>query len=142
MIKRLIISLAAVVFLLGGQLQPAHAQLKGSTSLLEQAGTAAYGEDAFKQQKSLGEIIGGIIQVILSITGLILVLLLIYGGYIWMLARGNEGEVERAKDIIRNAIIGIVIVMLALAITTFVLKGLNQATGSNFSGLPVPEGGE
>ena len=45
---------------------------------------------------------------------------MIYGGFIWMNSRGNEQDVEKAKNIIRNSIIGLLIVIAAYAITKFV----------------------
>ena len=52
--------------------------------------------------------------------GVVFLILMIYGGYLWMLARGNEQEVEKAKNIIQNALIGLVIVLAAYAITALV----------------------
>ncbi len=72
--------------------------------------------------KTLAEIIGTVIKAFLSFLGVIFLILMIYGGYIWMLARGNEQEVARAKNIIRNALIGLIIVLAAYAITILVSK--------------------
>jgi TRAP-type C4-dicarboxylate transport system permease small subunit len=64
--------------------------------------------------------ISKIIALALSLIGVIFLGLLIYGGYIWMTARGNEQQVEKAKNIIINTIIGLVIVVAAYAITVFI----------------------
>jgi hypothetical protein len=79
-------------------------------------------------QKSLPEAIGLVIRVILSFLGIIFLVLMIHGGYIWMLARGNEQEVTRAKNIIVNAIIGLVIVLSAYSITWVLSKYLAEKT--------------
>ena len=55
-------------------------------------------------RKPLAEQIGRIIRIFLTFLGIIFLGFMIYGGYIWMLARGNEQEITRAKDIIKNAI--------------------------------------
>ena len=55
-------------------------------------------------------------------------LLIIYGGILWMTAMGKENQVEKAKNIIIQAVIGLVIVLAAYAITSFIG---NQLTGSN-----------
>jgi hypothetical protein len=73
------------------------------------------------------EIAGKIIGVVLSLLGVIFLLLVIYGGLRWMLAQGNESEVEKAKEILIAAVVGLVIVLAAYAITTFIG---NQLTGS------------
>ena len=71
-------------------------------------------------QKSLPKQIGKIIGAILAFLGVIFLILMIYGGYIWMMARGNEQEVEKAKSIIKNALIGLVVVLAAYVITSFI----------------------
>jgi cbb3-type cytochrome oxidase subunit 3 len=71
-------------------------------------------------EKSLPEIIGLIIKIFLSFLGVIFLVLIIYGGYIWMLARGNEQQVAQAKNIIEQAIIGLIIVLAAYAITALI----------------------
>lgn len=74
-------------------------------------------------------VIGGIIQVFISIFGIIFFALMVYGGYKWMIAQGREEEVKKAKDIIRSAIIGLGVVFLAFAISLFVIRGFSAATG-------------
>ncbi len=60
------------------------------------------------------------IQLALSFVGVFFLILIIYAGYLWMLAQGNEEKIEKSKKIIQNATIGIVIISLAYAITAFV----------------------
>ncbi len=74
---------------------------------------------------NLPGIIGKIIGVILSFLGVIFLLLMIYGGYLWMMARGNEEQVGKAKKIIVQAVIGVIIVLAAYAITAFIGTQLN-----------------
>ena len=57
------------------------------------------------------------IRVLLSLLGVIFLIILIYGGFLWMTSRGNEQEITRAKSIIQNSIIGLAIVIAAYAIT-------------------------
>jgi hypothetical protein len=64
--------------------------------------------------------VGNIVGVVLSFIGVLFLGLLIYGGFSWMLARGNQQEVQKAKDLIEAAVIGLVIVMAAYAITAYV----------------------
>ena len=63
--------------------------------------------------------IGKIIKAILSFLGVIFLVLMIYGGYTWMMAGGNEQQVSKARSIIINSIIGLIIIMAAWAITYF-----------------------
>jgi amino acid transporter len=72
-------------------------------------------------------VIGKTIGAFLSVFGVIFLCLMIYGGYKWMMASGREEEVKSAKDTIRAAIIGLVIVVMAYAITFFVTTALQAA---------------
>ena len=80
---------------------------------------AGYDTTADTGAMALSEKIGGIIGIILSFLGVAFLLLIMYGGYTWMTARGNEQEVEKAKSLIKNAVVGLIIVLAAYAITVF-----------------------
>ncbi|MEA3463465.1 MAG: hypothetical protein U9R14_00025 [Patescibacteria group bacterium] len=64
--------------------------------------------------------IGKVIGAGLAFIGILFFILMIYGGIIWMMARGNEQEVEKAKDLIYAAVIGLIIVLAAYAITAYI----------------------
>lgn len=83
-------------------------------------------------------IIGNIINVALGFVGIVLVIMVLYAGFIWMTAGGDGKRVEKARRILTNAIIGIVIVLLSLAITTFVMNAIIGAIGGGGGG---PGGG-
>ncbi len=70
--------------------------------------------------QTLPQVIGQIINVALSLVGLIFFCLMVYAGYLWLTARGDSEPVDKAKEIIRTSIIGLVIVMSAYAITVLV----------------------
>jgi len=82
-------------------------------------GTGHLGIPLFNTASPLG-IIGVIIGVILSLLGVIFLVLIIYGGFLWMTAAGNEDRVAKAKKIIQNSIVGLIIVIAAYAITVFI----------------------
>lgn len=96
---------------------------------LKSVGGEAYGVGA-EEPRGLPEIIGGIIQTALSILGIIAAILIIYAGYVWMTARGKEERVTKAKETLEAAIIGLVIIMAAYALTYFVVDRLMQATST------------
>jgi hypothetical protein len=105
---------------------PAHAQLQEQlTGQLNQTTTAAYGS---QPSTSLPEMVGRIINVALSLLGVLLVVLVIYAGFLWMTAQGNEDKVKTAKKILTNAVIGMVLIFAAYAITNFVIERLVGAT--------------
>jgi hypothetical protein len=61
-------------------------------------------------------------------------ILIIYAGFLWMTSGGNEKHTEQAKNILTSAIIGLIIVLSAYAITAFIGRQLTE-TGA----LPAPE---
>ena len=71
--------------------------------------------------------VSSVIKIVLSLLGVIFLILIIYAGYLWMIDRGNDQQAQKAKDILLAAIIGLIIVMGAYAITSFV-GNLNQST--------------
>lgn len=76
-------------------------------------------------------IIGKIINAFIGLFGAFFLILVIYGGFKWMNAKGNQEEMEKAKKILQSAVIGFIIVMLAYAISFFVASALKGvATGT------------
>ena len=75
--------------------------------------------------------IGVIVQATLSLLGIIFIILMIYGGGLWMTAKGNEQQVDKAKDLITAAIIGLIIVVAAYAISYFVIKTIGGSSLKN-----------
>jgi len=72
----------------------------------------------------LSEIIGTVIQMALSLLGVIFLVLMLYAGYHWMTAQGEEEKVNKAKDTITRAIIGLIIVVGSYAIWAFIFSKL------------------
>jgi len=79
------------------------------------------------------EVIGGLVGAGLSLIGLLFFGLTLYAGIMWMIARGDSSKVDRAKEILESAIIGLVIVVSAYAIVNFVLKALTNPTANSSS---------
>lgn len=71
-----------------------------------------------------------IINVALSLLGLVAVVIVLAGGFKWMTAGGNEEKTTEARKMIFSGIIGLAIILSAWAITLFVFNQLSQATGS------------
>lgn len=97
---------------------------------LQSAGGAAFGSEAL--ERSLPQIIGSIIQVFLTIVGVIFLVLMVYAGYLWMTAQGEESKIDKAKDTIKAAVIGLIVVVAAYAITNFIVSGIiGASTGTS-----------
>lgn len=69
-----------------------------------------------------------VIRAALGLLGIVAVALIIYAGYRWMTAGGNEEQIAEAKKIMVNAAIGLAIIFSAYAIVSFVISRLVAAT--------------
>ncbi len=78
----------------------------------------------------LYSIVGRIINVVLGFLGIVLLFYFIYGGFKWMTAGGDEKGVGEAKTMIKNAVIGLVIIMASYALSNFVLSQLLVVTST------------
>lgn len=97
-----------------------HGAFAQTDDLSSVADTAGYGE------ASITEIIGRVIGVALSLLGIIFLILIIYSGYLWMTAGGDPKQVDKAKQVLINATVGLVITLSAYAISAFVFNMLTD----------------
>ena len=103
--------------------------LKGAGELVQQVGTSA-GYDTSPAASSLPVIVGKIISAALGFLGIVLLGYLLYAGFLWMTSGGESEKADQAKTMIKNAIIGLVIIVSSYAISSFVLNKLLGATGA------------
>lgn len=85
------------------------------------------GKEAFEYEATettAAEIAGTIANAFFSILGIIFIFLTIYGGYLWLTARGDEDKVKKAKDVIKNSIIGLIITLFVGVVANFVFNAL------------------
>jgi len=97
--------------------------LGGAATELEDVG----GEVEGGLTADLPTLVGQIINIALGILGVVLVVLIVYGGIMWMTAMGDKEKVITAKKILTNAIIGLVITVAAYAISSYVIGALVTA---------------
>ena len=122
-IKKILFALGILTF--GLLVTTAHAQNLGIDTVHkagEQAGFERATETSFAQN------VGRAITILFSILGVLFTILIIYAGYLWMTARGNEEFVTKAKDILSTSIIGLVILLMAYSITNFVVRRVLEGT--------------
>lgn len=85
-------------------------------------------DEADLGSEDLTATIGMLISALLSVLGVIFLLLIIWAGFTWMTAAGDEKKVTKAKDILVMAVVGLIILLSAYAISTFVINALGEAT--------------
>lgn len=85
---------------------------------------AAYrmGFNVGAETESVEGIVGIVISAILSFLGVIFLAYLIYGGVLWMTASGNDQQVEKAQKIIKQAVIGVLVVLISYSLSWLILN--------------------
>ena len=117
--KFTVLSLTLVLsFLMVAQAVLAAGPTAESTGL-DTTAKGGFGEGVTTGDINLSLIIGKIVGTALAFLGVIFFILIIYGGYTWMFSMGNEQTVGKAKSIIIAAVVGLIIVLMAYAITTY-----------------------
>lgn len=71
-----------------------------------------------------------LIQTALGISGIVILLFFVVGGVMMIVSRGEKGLISKAQAIMKNSIIGLIIVFLAFTIVKFVIFAL---AGSNWA---------
>jgi nitrogen fixation-related uncharacterized protein len=120
--------LATMAFSLAAAL-PAGAEegiqnILNSDELKTVAGDSYNAPDGNVGDRNLQGIIVLVINSILGLLGVIFLVLIIYAGFLWMTAGGNDDQVGKAKGLLINAIIGVIIIVAAYAISYFVLSAI------------------
>ena len=88
-------------------------------------------------ETSLAGIVATVVKAFLGLLGIIFLVLIIYAGYNWMTAAGDEEKVTKAKDTLTRAVIGLVIITVAYSITYFVFTMLPDGGGGQPPASPV-----
>lgn len=122
--RRLIsaIFLTALIFPLL-QASPALAQsfnFGDQSGLNQTANQAGFVTD--QTASTVEDIVSTIIYAFLGLLGIIFFALVIYGGFTWMTADGNEEKVKKANKIIMGSLLGLIITIAAYALSFFFIN--------------------
>jgi hypothetical protein len=131
--------LASLGMVLAPAPTPALAQGFGLDTTVNEINGGTGGKNTVYDTSATPEaIIGRIIKYALGLVGIVFFVLMVYAGFTWMTARGEEKKVKEAEGTIKAAVIGIVIVALAYGITSYVLTNVS---GVNDNTTQAPAGG-
>lgn len=92
-------------------------------------------------QGDLRLIIGRIIQLVLSFLAVLAVIIIMYAGFKWMTSGGDEEKISSARRTLRDAVIGLIIILASWAIATFFIMRLSGIIGGNGGGSNPTGGG-
>jgi type IV secretory pathway VirB2 component (pilin) len=65
--------------------------------------------------------LGDLLTVVYGAAGVVAVIVIVIGGYLYVFSNGTPNDVKRGKDAIIGGVVGLVIVIMAFTITQFVL---------------------
>ena len=87
-------------------------------------------------QTDLSTSAGTLVKRLLAATGIIFFGLMVYAGFLWMTAHGNEEQVKKAQSTLIGATIGMLIVLGSYAITKFIFESVESTAGGGNGGAP------
>jgi len=130
-LKSFILSLAVVLTILGTNyfyFDIALAQTKVGNQAMDQLNAGA-GSAGFSQPRDPRSVVMEMVKYALTLLGMIFMLLVFIGGYWYLTSHGEEDKINKAKNTIGAAIIGLVIVLLSYGVVQFVSSKLVETTG-------------
>ena len=96
-----------------------------TTLAIQELDTAAGGTGLITRKPAA--IIGTIVNTLLGFLGTIFTILIILGGFKWMTSGGNEQKVQEARELLKNAVIGLLAVGLSYGAVRLVLMALKDS---------------
>lgn len=70
---------------------------------------------------TVDSITGLVIAIVLGMIGVVFLGFIIYGGFTWMTADGNEDKIKAATKTIMNSIFGLIITLAAYVLSSFLI---------------------
>jgi hypothetical protein len=105
-----------------------------------QANLDVVGEKAELTKTDPRTIIGNIIKIFLGILGIIALVIVLYAGFLYMTSGGKPDQIEKAKKLLMNAGIGLVIILSAYSITVFFFNAILGEDGGGLNIASYPQG--
>ena len=78
--------------------------------------------------RDLKDTIVAVLNVLLGFLGILAVIIILLGGFKWMTAAGSEDKIGEAKKLISAGIVGLVVILAAYAIATYVISTISSVT--------------
>lgn len=88
------------------------------------------GELGLNGEKDPRVLAAEVISILLGFLGIVAVVLIITAGFKWMTAGGDKGKIDEAKNLMTNAVIGLVIILSAWALSNFIINSAMDVTGN------------
>lgn len=123
-------SVAVIIFLFFS-LFASHQFVMAQTVGAPDLGLQNVGNDIGLPATDIRLVVARIIRTALGLLGIVALVLILYGGFVWMTAGGDEEKISQSKKILLNSVIGLAIILSSYAIASFVVSKLVEATGGS-----------
>lgn len=81
-----------------------------------------YSSSSLANSSSVMDLVTKVLKLLLSFAGIVVVIMIVYGGYLYMTAGGNDEQAEKGKGVLINSSIGLVVVLLAYTIVNIIVN--------------------
>ncbi len=79
-------------------------------------------------QRTVPQVVGFVIQVVLGISGSIALLMIVYCGFTWLMSQGEPDKIKKGQQTIVWSVIGIAVLFGANILATYIINTLGSAT--------------
>jgi len=108
-----------------GARTPIGNSLDGGATAVETTSATAAG---LTSASDIPTLVGRGVSVVLGLLGIIFVVLVVYAGFLYLTSNGEEANVKKAKKMLTQAVIGMVLVASAYAISSYVIDALRAVS--------------
>lgn len=115
----LLLNFAFTVNANAADVQPPQERLKSVGS-----DTGPYANTSDTPADSMAVMIGSVVQILISLLGVIFISLALYAGFLYMTAQGNDEKISKSLATLRNAVIGLIITVSSYGIWTVIYNKL------------------
>ena len=74
------------------------------------------------QLSGIGDVLDRVVKLIFPVAGLVCVVFIIIGGYMWIISAGDPGKVKQAQGTLTWAIIGLIFILVAGALINVIMN--------------------
>ena len=75
-------------------------------------------------QADIPTVISNVIQIIMGLSATVMLVVILYAGFIYLTSRGDSGKTKKAWDLIKSASIGIIIIVTAYSLSQFIINNI------------------
>ncbi len=128
--RSLLSALGAASVWLGLPLGAAAAYQKQPLNVYEETLKKATGLGGYEDVAASGPVVTAalLINWLLTLLGTVAIMLIVYAGVLWLLARGKEEDIKKAKDILAGSVTGLFVILASYSIVAYVFRNFVEIT--------------